>query len=773
MRLRPVWAALLAAGLGAGVARAQVPRTVSERLARAWARPDTSVLVWVFGDPATPLDSIAALVRGAGGAVRHESRFLWAVSARMAGDALPRLAGARPVRRIQPVGTYFARQLPRALELRWGTPGGGPCAAARCPPALQAPAGLLPRAALADTTYGPGAWAVEQLDVPAAQRLGLSGAGVRIALLDAGVDTAQPYMAGAHIVAYRDFVGDTLPFDSAGLAHGTATWSLLAANRPGRIVGVAPGADYLLARTEYVPTETRTEEDNWVAAVEWADSLGADVVSSSLGYLSFDNGFTYTYQQLNGDFAVTTIAADSAAAHGILVVNAVGNRGPSLGTLETPADAKGIVAAGATDSLGDVASFSSRGPTADGRIKPEVVAPGVRVRVAAVPTGDTVASGTSFATPLVAGIAALVQQARPGHPAVELRQGLLDAASFRNAPDNNHGWGIPDALAAVAFPTGVRALAPLDSLDAATPTFAWDAGTPPLGAAPDTFELQVGYDSSLVTLAVDSTVTISKVTLPFAIPGGTRIYWRVTARSPLGASETTARTGPLIAPAWATLLTLNAPSGQSIRDSQPLFAWRSPAVTSPPGPFRYDFEVYPASDGPTRPVLAATGLTDTLYRPGAPLERNLPFRWQVIAHLGSADSAVITSTGTFVILDQRVPSTAILFQNFPNPFPNPALGVSSTCFWFDVAQPGNVSLQIYDLRGRLVRSVVPSAQVPSRLDAGRYGRPQGDAFGTCDPRFSWDGRDETGAYARPGVYLYRLTAPGFRDTKRIVFLGAP
>jgi hypothetical protein len=763
MRPPPGLVALVAAGLVAGAASAQVPYTVSPRLARVWrgARADTALLVWVIGRPGADLDSLSALVQRAGGRIRHLSRFVGAVSAELNGSALPALAIAPLVRRIQPVGVYYRRPEPRGRSGLIPTPGS--CAA---PPCVAA----VPRAGLQDTTYGPGAWAVEQLNVPAVRGLGLAGAGVRIAMLDAGFDTTHPYMAGAQVIARRDYVGKP---DSAGVGHGTATWSLLAANRPGRLVGVAPAAQYILATTEFTPTEMRVEEDHWVAAVEMAESLGVNIISSSLGYLSFDGGFTYAYQQLNGDVGVTTLAADSAAARGTLVVVAIGNSGLPK-SLDTPADAKGIVAVGATDSLSDVASFSSRGPTSDGRIKPEVVAPGLNVRVAAIGGGDAVESGTSFATPLVAGVAALVQGTRLGQPASALRRGLLDAASYRNGPDNVHGWGIPDAMRLLAFATGFEALGPFDSvLASVTPVFTWDAGTPPPGVAPDTFHLVVGLDSLLATIALDTSVTTSAVTLPFAPHPGVRLYWRATARSALGVTESTALVGPLTTPSWVTLVSLNASAGQSIRDSQPLFVWRSPIVASPPGPFTFDLLVYPAAEGPQNPVVSVRRLTDTTYRPTAPLERNLPFRWRVIAHLGATDSVVATSAGTFLVLDQQAPATTLLFQNFPNPFPNRGLGVTTTCIWFDVAALGDVSLEIFDIRGRLVRRLVPSPHVPGPLDAGRYGRPAGDAPGTCDPRMAWDGKDETGAYVRPGVYLYRLTAPGFRDTKRIVFLGAP
>jgi hypothetical protein len=769
---RAVLVAALATIAAAGAQARQLPRTLSPRLARAAATADTTVLVWVIGRAGADLDALASAVAAAGGRVRRVSRFVHAVSAAVPGRAVAGLARLPSVRRVQPLGVYV-----RTDGARPGAPPPGEAGRGR----LEAP-GALPAGApaAADSLYGPGAWAARLLDIPVLHQLGLRGAGVRIAIFDQGFNTLHPFMAGTDIVAQRDFVyGDSVVRDQPGEAqgedwHGTATWSLIAANAPGRLFGVAPSASFLLAKTEYGPTETRVEEDNWVAAVEWAESLGVDIISSSLGYLSFDGGFSYTFADLSGDVGVTTVAADSAAARGILVVVSAGNAGPSPRTIDTPADGDSVLAIGATDSLGQVVGFSSRGPTADGRFKPELIGPGLDVVIAARDSGLAISSGTSFSAPLVAGLAALVQGSRLGRPAFELRRGLLDAASFRAAPNNDHGYGIPDALRAFAFPTGLVPLGPTDStLTTVPPTFAWDAGTPPPSAGPNTFRVTVASSFVLVAPFIDTTISASSFTMPRVPQPAVRLFWRVTAISTLGARESTTVRGPFVVPAWVTLRTYGSPRGATIRESLPIFAWSSPGVTTPPGPFTYDVYVYPASRDPSQAVAVGRGLSDTTFRPLRPLERNLPYRWRVVAHLGAADSSVVTSPGTIVVIDETVPSATLLFQSFPNPFPNPAVGLTSACIWFDVSQQGPVQLEIFDLRGRRIRGLSPAANVPPVLPAGRYGRPLSDATGTCDARFAWDGRDETGAFVRPGVYLYRLTAPGFRDTRRLVFLGSP
>lgn len=762
--MRPILAAVCVLA-AAGPLAAQSPRGLSPLFSRVVSRSDTSVLAWVVARPGTDLAALAGAISARGGTVRRTSQFVHAVSALVPAAQLRALAALRDVQRVQPVGVYYRKA--------W-TVDRARCTDASCPSTVNRAPSTVP--VPGDTLYGPSLWPIAQLRVNELHARGLFGAGVRVAIFDAGFNTAQPFLAGATILAQNDFVyGDTVvkdqPGETAGeMSHGTATWSLIGANAPRRMFGVAPQAGFLLAKTEYTATETRVEEDNWVAAVEWAIAHGAQIISSSLGYLSFDNGFSYTRPQLNGDIAITTVAADSAAARGVLVVVSGGNSGPSNASIDSPADGDSVVAVGAVDSSGTVASFSSRGPTADGRIKPEVLAGGLAVTVAGIDSGTVVQNGTSFAAPLIAGLAALVQAGRTA-PAVELRNGLLQAGNRFLNPDNISGHGIPDAVKLYAFPRGLTITSPKTGpLATVTPTFAWDADVPPSQAGPNVYFLRVWADSAQHVLLADTFLTSTQLVFPRALAPGTRLFWRVVASSTLGVAESTLVEGAAVVPAWTTLLTLGSPQGATIRDSLPQFVWQSPAVAPGIGPYRYDVDVYPASRTPREAVASARLITDTVFVPPTPLEKNLPYRWRVVAHLGP-DSQITTSPGTFLVADGSLPSTTVLFQNFPNPFPNAAASLSRTCIWFDVAQPGEVRLEIFDIRGRLIRRLVPSPTVPGTLGAGRYGRPAGDAPGTCDDRFAWDGTDDSGARVRAGVYVYRLTAPGFQDSRRIVFNG--
>ncbi|MGH9261732.1 MAG: S8 family serine peptidase, partial [Acidimicrobiales bacterium] len=370
-------------------------------------------------------------------------------------------------------------------------------------------------------------------------------------MLDAGFNILHPAFAAVTVVARRDFVfNDSVVHDEPGDVpgaqfHGTAVWSLLAADVPGRLRGVAPAATYLLAKTEDIRSETPLEEDNYVAALEWADSIGVDIVSSSLAYLIFDPPFpSYGPTDLTGDIAVTTIAVDRAAERGILVVTAAGNTGPGARTIWTPADADSAIAVGAEDSLGTIASFSSRGPTADGRLKPDLTAPGVDV-CALAGSGVRRLAGTSFATPLIAATAALIRQVHPALDPIGLAEALRRSGSNHRSPDAISGWGRPDGAAAAVFPLGVTPLEPVDSvLTSVTPVFRWTVGTVPAFARPVQFRLRVALDSTLGALVFDSSlIDVEQYASSIVFKPSVRLFWRVDGRAASGETATTGTIG--------------------------------------------------------------------------------------------------------------------------------------------------------------------------------------------------------------------------------------
>ena len=749
---RLFWLALLPASLAA-----QRP-AVSPVLPRAWTR-DTTLSVWLFARPAEPLAAVAERATALGARVRVRSRWLHAVSADIPTATLRLLARDRGLRRIQPLGRF---------RLRRGRPD-----PARLFPAPAGAATGDTCGAGGDPVYGPSEMPYRQLHLRPLTDAGTDGTGVRIAILDAGFDTQNPAFAGVALTAQYDFVfGDTVVRNDAQDSlllnphgHGTAVWSLFAADVPGRLRGIARGATYLLAKTEDVRSETRVEEDNYVAALEWADSIGVDVVSSSLTYLAFDNGFGYIPSQLNGDVAVTTVAADSAVRRGILVVTAAGNEGPFPRTVSTPADGDSVLAVGAEDSLGVIAPFSSRGPTADGRVKPDFTAPGVAVCVVSG-SGLVRLDGTSFATPLVAAAAALVRQLHPTLAPIQLRDAFRASATNRATPDNDRGWGRPDVAAAAVFPSGVTAIAPLTgTLTSITPTFSWAAGGVPPAATPISYRLRIARDSALAAPLVDTTLVDTEAyDLRRALKPGP-LFWRVDAAAATGETANTGRIGPIAVPAWATLTALSDPAGRVTDSVQPTLTWTSPVVAAPPGPFNYDLFVQRVSE--TAPEFRAAGLTATSFRLPQPLEYNTAYRWSLVVHAGT-DTSLVRSLGSFLVVDGGTPAATLLYQNFPNPFPSG--GRDSTCLWFDLSRTGAVELDILDLRGNVVRRFIPGPGFPPVLAADRYGRgPPGGA--TCDPRLMWDGRSGDGRLLPAGVYLYKLKASGIVLFKRLVFRG--
>jgi len=303
--------------------------------------------------------------------------------------------------------------------------------------------------------YGPSYWQVRQINVPICHDSGYSGRGVIVAMFDAGFGDHACFDSirnSGRLIDQHDFYTNRDTTD--WYSHGRGTWSEAGGFYSTRLIGPGYGATWAIYRTEVASFERNVEEDYWAAALQRSDTLGVEVVSSSLGYFDFDSGqHSYTYQDMNGNTAICSRAAKHAANLGIIVCNAMGNSGPSAGSITAPADADSILSIGAVDSVGTIASFSSRGPTYDGRMKPEVCAKGVSDYWASSSsrTAFGTASGTSCSTPLVGGSCAIVLQAHPTWTPMQVRRALMMTASRHTNPDNNYGWGIIDVWAAIHY----------------------------------------------------------------------------------------------------------------------------------------------------------------------------------------------------------------------------------------------------------------------------------------------------------------------------------
>lgn len=280
---------------------------------------------------------------------------------------------------------------------------------------------------------------------------GFTGSGILIAVIDAGffhyrsLPAFDSLRLQNRIIDTWDFV-DQKPDMNEDDAHGMQCLSIMAANVPGQMVGSAPAAFYLLYRSENVFAEYPAEEQNWIAAAERSDSAGADIITTSLGYNTFDNpAFDYTYEDMDGRTTMMAVAAQIAASKGMILLVSAGNEGNKpWHYITTPADANHVLTVGAVDVTGKPGSFTSFGPTSDGRGKPEVASVGVSTLIQG-PTGVfSRGNGTSFATPNLAGLVACFWQAFPDFSAVEIMDAVRKSGSKYPNPDERVGYGIPD-----------------------------------------------------------------------------------------------------------------------------------------------------------------------------------------------------------------------------------------------------------------------------------------------------------------------------------------
>jgi len=280
---------------------------------------------------------------------------------------------------------------------------------------------------------------------------GFHGEGMLIAVIDAGFYHYKTLPAfdsvniKGLVVETYDFVNNEESVNEDN-EHGMMCFSIIAANIPGQFIGTSPNAHFLLYRSEDASSESPVEEQYWVAAAERADSAGTDIITTSLGYNLFDNPvFNYTYADMNGHTSIIAKAATIAARKGMIVLAAAGNEGDdSWHFISTPGDADSILTVGAVDASGNVAAFSSYGPSSDGRVKPTSASVGFGTVVSS-PTGGLLSgNGTSFATPDLAGLVTCLWQAFPEFTNMEIIEAVEKSSSIYQNPDNRIGYGIPD-----------------------------------------------------------------------------------------------------------------------------------------------------------------------------------------------------------------------------------------------------------------------------------------------------------------------------------------
>jgi hypothetical protein len=304
--------------------------------------------------------------------------------------------------------------------------------------------------------YGASLNQIQMLNGDIMHEMGYRGQGKVIAVIDAGfynvnnLDVFDSLWANNQILGTHDFVdGGLITFD--GHTHGAMVLSLIGGNYPGYLIGTAPKASFWLLRSEDANTEYLVEEYNWVSAAEYADSVGADVINSSLGYTEFDDpSQNHVYADMDGNTCIASKGADMLAKKGVLVVNSLGNSGSDPWYyLGAPSDGDSVLGIGAVDAGGYYASFSSHGPSYDGRVKPDVTAQGSGVFVVDPYSGGFgYGSGTSFSSPITAGMATCLWQANPLLNNMQIADAIRKSASQFNNPDDMLGYGIPDFILA-------------------------------------------------------------------------------------------------------------------------------------------------------------------------------------------------------------------------------------------------------------------------------------------------------------------------------------
>ncbi|MEP7343721.1 MAG: hypothetical protein ABI877_00580 [Gemmatimonadaceae bacterium] len=250
------------------------------------------------------------------------------------------------------------------------------------------------------------------------------------------------------------------------------------------------------------------------------------------------------------------------------------------------------------------------------------------------------------------------------------------------------------------------------------------------------------------------------------LAAGIPLYWRARARTSRGQDVISDVAGPRVTSAWARLVDPNSSRGVTLDSRRPKFIWSPAAIPSSLGTWQF---VVTVENVATRQSLRIGPIRDTTVIPAVDLESNSSYRWAVTSYLASGDTSVTRSDASFVIVEPGAPTVTLLYQNFPNPFPTPTS--ATTCIWFDLHRPTRATVTVHDIRGGLVRTIVPNSTLSGSFLPGRYGRGGLGSNTGCDARFAWDGRGDDGNAAPTGVYLIRLKTDYSVSFKRALYRG--
>ncbi|MBV6520205.1 MAG: hypothetical protein MNPFHGCM_00310 [Gemmatimonadaceae bacterium] len=329
--------------------------------------------------------------------------------------------------------------------------------------------------------------------------------------------------------------------------------------------------------------------------------------------------------------------------------------------------------------------------------------------------------------------------------------------------------GVPGAVPGGALPQLVVVGPTGDTLRTVTPQFTVRASNVDDGDRPLMLTLQVDDRATFDAPPLFESTGVGdsmKVAIERPLPAATQVYWRAVVRTARGQEAASDVTGPRVTSPWARLVEPNSSRGVTLDSRRPRFTW-SPARLPPgSGPWRFRLDVENVA---TRQILSIGPMLDTSAVPTVDLETNSSYRWAVTSFFPAGDSAMTRSDASFVIVDAASPTVTLLYQNFPNPFPT--AGSATTCIWFDLHRSTTVQVTVHDIRGGLVRTIIPNEAVRNDFSPGRYGRGTVGSNTGCDMRFVWDGRGDDGQPAPTGVYLIRLKTDYSVSFKRALYRG--